>query len=209
MEYALFMTLGLIHMAGLISPGPDFALVLKNSTDMSRKLALISATGIALGVATHATLSVTGVSLLIQQSETLYAIIQWGGIGYLAWLGGTTLKSVFSQAWAPTSQAPAVKKGRWQALSLGYLTNLLNPKALMYFIGMVAAIVPAQLSMQNRIWLIVELFLLTLLWFGGLAYALSSPSVQTYIRKVEKGLNLITGVLFVLLAFALAINTMR
>ncbi len=207
MELALFLTLGLIHLAGLLSPGPDFALVLKNSTELSRKLALCSAMGLAFGVATHATLSITGVSLLIQQSELLFTLLQWTGILYLSWLGVGAIKAAFAKPRSQTSEFKS-SKGMWQALSLGYLTNLLNPKALVYFAGMVAALIPAGINYGIKFALILELFLLTLIWFGGLAFALSLPKVQVRIKKAEKGLNFTTGILLLLVAAGLAFRAL-
>ena len=69
---SLFLTLGLVHLVALASPGPDFALILR--TSLNRPTALGAALGIALAILLHATLSLTGISLLIASQPWLFPV---------------------------------------------------------------------------------------------------------------------------------------
>lgn len=82
---SLFLTIGLIHLIALASPGPDFALILR--TSLHRPTALGAALGIALAIVVHATLSLTGISLLIAEHPWLFMTVKVVGALYLGWLG--------------------------------------------------------------------------------------------------------------------------
>ncbi len=78
----------------------------------------------------------------------------------------------------------------------GIATNLLNPKALLFFMGLLAAMVTPQVDGLTRGLLVLELFLLSLVWFGVLAWSLSTVRAQRLLGRVQRPLNLITGLLF-------------
>lgn len=83
----LLLTLGTIHLLALASPGPDFALILKIASREPRSTALAAAVGISLAILVHTVLSLTGVSLAIQSSHTLFVLVQLFGALYLGWMG--------------------------------------------------------------------------------------------------------------------------
>ena len=90
---SLFLTLGLVHLVALASPGPDFALILR--TSLHRPTALGAALGIALAILLHATLSLTGISLLIASQPWLFLAVKLVGALYLGWLGWGALKAAW------------------------------------------------------------------------------------------------------------------
>ncbi len=92
----LLLTLGTIHLLALASPGPDFALILKIASREQRSTALAAAVGISLAILVHTVLSLTGVSLAIQGSHTLFVLVQLFGALYLGWMG---LGAFGVQAW--------------------------------------------------------------------------------------------------------------
>lgn len=88
---SLFLTIGLIHLIALASPGPDFALILR--TSLHRPTALGAALGIAIAILLHATLSLTGISLLIASQPWLFLAVKVVGALYLGWLGWGAIKA--------------------------------------------------------------------------------------------------------------------
>ncbi len=86
MDLSLLLTLAVIHAVALISPGPDFAIMVKIATQQSRSTAIAAAVGISVAILAHTILSLTGVSLLIKSSHTLYLLVQIVGATYLAWM---------------------------------------------------------------------------------------------------------------------------
>ena len=78
---SLFVTIGLLHLIALASPGPDFALILR--TSLHRPTAIGAAIGIALAILLHATFSLTGISLLIAEHPWLFNLVRLTGALYL------------------------------------------------------------------------------------------------------------------------------
>ena len=85
---------------------------------------------------------------------------------------------------------------RSKGVRAGIATNLLNPKALVFFIGMLAAMVSPEVDGVTRSLLVVELFIISVCWFGMLAWSLSTSRAQQLLQRVQRPLNLVTGVLF-------------
>lgn len=191
---SLFVTIGLLHLIALASPGPDFALILR--TSLHRPTAIGAAIGIAIAILLHATFSLTGISLLIANHPWLFILVRLVGALYLGWLGWGALKAAWQGGAAASLQAGGEHGGLVQGIRRGLATNLLNPKALLFFVGLLAAMVTPQVSGLTRGLLVIELFLLSLAWFGLLAWSLSTPGAQRLLGRVQRPLNLVTGLLF-------------
>ncbi|WP_163836270.1 LysE family transporter [Spartinivicinus ruber] len=206
-DLMLLLTVGAVHLGGLISPGPDFALVLRNSLSsdslsLSRKFACITALGLSSGVLIHTLLSIIGVSMLIKNHLILFTGLQLIGAAYLLFLGCGALKTgwirvksgyVTSVRMSGNTQNTT---GIWQVYLTGLITNLLNPKALVYFISLISAFVVNSSSISLKFGIAAELFLLTFIWFSVLAIFLSSKKMQHWIKEFEGYINILTGLLF-------------
>src|SRR3990167_6518234 len=87
------LSLAGLNMIALISPGPDFAVVLRNSLIYSRKTALLTALGIALGLLVHVTYTLFGLGVIIRESTWLFFGVKYLGAGYLLYIGYKGLRA--------------------------------------------------------------------------------------------------------------------
>ena len=112
-------------------PGPDMALILQTSIGQGARRGFAAAGGLAISRATHVTLSACGVAALLRSAPWLYEVVRYGGAAYLAWIAVQIFRSpVFA---LPDSGAPEVVQRPLRAVFVkGLLTNLLNPKALLF-----------------------------------------------------------------------------
>lgn len=116
-------------------PGPDMALVLQTSIGRGARSGFAAAGGLGLARAIHVTLSACGVAALLRSAPWLYDVVRCGGAVYLAWVGIQIFRSpVFALPKASTASAAASGEPRplRTAFIKGLLTNLLNPKALLF-----------------------------------------------------------------------------
>jgi threonine/homoserine/homoserine lactone efflux protein len=136
----------MVYIAALIVvyavPGPDMALVLQTSIGRGVRSGFAAAGGLGLARATHVTLSACGVAALLRNAPWLYDVVRYGGAVYLAWVGIQIFRSpVFAlpeddkqsgnqRATAITANTGATPMR--SAFVKGLLTNLLNPKALLF-----------------------------------------------------------------------------
>ncbi|ASW00599.1 LysE family translocator [Paraburkholderia aromaticivorans] len=116
-------------------PGPDMALVLQTSIGRGTRSGFAAAGGLGLARATHVTLSACGVAALMRSAPWLYDVVRYGGAVYLAWVGIQIFRSpVFALPDGDSAGVCARGESRplRTAFVKGLLTNLLNPKALLF-----------------------------------------------------------------------------
>lgn len=202
-EITILSTLALVHFVALMSPGPDFALVVQNATRYGRQTGFYIALGLSCGILLHSILSLTGVSYLVHQQPTLFALLQIAGGSYLFYLGYGALKATWSSIRRP-QQSDAENRARSsrllsnkrQAFSRGFATNILNPKALVFFVSLMSSLVPATMSLTGKGVALVILWSLSLLWFSFLAWVLSTQRMQRKVKAMAIYVDGLCGVLF-------------
>lgn len=122
----------LVFIAALVAiyllPGPDMALILSVSAFGGRRSGLIAAVGLALSRAFHVTLTALGLAALLNTHPLLFDAVRWIGALYLCWIAWKLLQAPDH---VPTDHQSIEQVG-WRAMQKGFLTNLLNPKALMF-----------------------------------------------------------------------------
>ncbi|QQX82036.1 LysE family translocator [Shewanella sp. KX20019] len=200
MDLTLLVSLAVIHSVALASPGPDFALVVKMASQERRVTAIASAIGISIGILLHTLLSLTGVSLLIKSSGILFLIVQLAGASYLGWMGINIIISTlqnFKVRHIEKEKAQIFNQlTPSQGFTQGLYTNLLNPKAMVFFITLFSAMITPEVTLITKVWAAVTLLVLSLVWFVLIALVLSKPAIQQRIRTAAPVINLLTGMLF-------------
>ena len=179
------VSLLVILTLGLITPGPDMMIVLKNSLG-SRGRGLATVAGIALGLGLQTALLSAAFTLLAAWKETISEVLRWGGACVLFYIGG---RALFSRPAADLAQAGklAVPRSR-SAFAEGLACNLTNPKAFLFFTGVFSQMIgPA-----SPAWLSVALPAIITL-HGAACWTILSSLVQT--RQVAGRLQRAQGVL--------------
>lgn len=181
------MTTPFLIMAFLVelTPGPNMTCLALVSAADGRKAGIATVAGIALGLAIVGLVAALGVAELIHASMVLYEVLRWAGVVfmlYLAWEGWTSGTDVVSSA--------AVDRGRY--FSRGLVTNLLNPKAGVFYVSVLPTFIdPAvepvrQALMFTALYVIVAtlIHLLIVALAGTLEPALNDPGKEKPVRKV-------------------------
>ncbi len=201
-EVTILTTLATVHFIALMSPGPDFALVVQNATRYGRQTGFYIALGLSLGILVHSILSLTGISYIVHQHPTLFSLLQIAGGSYLVYLGIGALTSIWLQLRSSDPSATHVPaqsqllNSRRQALSRGFTTNILNPKALVFFVSLMSSLVPASMSLSGKVSALIILWGLSLMWFAFLAWALSTKRMQKRLLDASIYIDGLCGLLF-------------
>lgn len=129
----LFLSVMTVHFIALMSPGPDFFFVSQTAVSRSRKEAMLGVLGITAGVMVWAAVALLGLNLILAKMAWLHSIIMVGGGLYLCWMGFQMLRGALKKETA-NSDAPQVELAAGgRSFVKGLLTNLANPKAIIYF----------------------------------------------------------------------------
>ena len=118
-----------------LTPGVDTLLVIRNTARGGWKDGFASSLGICSGLFVHALLSAVGISVILLQSALAFSLLKFLGAGYLAWLGLCSLRSAISHkglATLPSTEARAAKFQLQRSLREGLLSNVLNPKTIVF-----------------------------------------------------------------------------
>ncbi|KZX68294.1 threonine transporter [Vibrio sp. HI00D65] len=208
-EVTILVTLASIHFIALMSPGPDLALVVQNATRHGRQTGLYIALGLSCGILLHSLLSLTGISYLVHQHPTLFATIQLAGGSYLLYLGIGALKATWQLTSHHEEETDTVNSkdliltNKRQAFSKGFATNILNPKALVFFISLMSSLVPADMSLSGKGFALLILFGLSLFWFSLLAWMLSTKALQKKLSEATVYIDGLCGAVFSLIGVSI------
>lgn len=203
-----FLGVGISMLLSAMLPGADFALVTRNTLLYSRRAGLFTSFGITIGALVHITYCSLGLALLIANSPLLFSLIRYVGAAYLIYLGMSSFlaripdrmfqKSVSTQPQIQTLSA-------FKAISQGFLCNLLNPKATLFFLALFTVVLKAETS---PFWLVLyglEMLLIICGWFCSLTLILSHPRVMRLLEKSEKWIAKLLGIFLISFGLILAL----
>ncbi|HOX40928.1 MAG TPA: LysE family transporter [bacterium] len=199
-----FLTVVLVHLLGVMSPGPDFAMITRSSLVYSRKTGIYSALGLALGILVHVTYSLIGIGLIISKSIVLFSTIKFIGAGYLIWIGYKSLRSKPNE-----DKEKVVEKkdiGTFAAIRLGFFTNVLNPKVTLFFLALFTQVISPSTPFAIRIIYGIETSLMTFLWFGLVALVFSNPRIKQSFSRVQHHFEKVFGALLIALGIKVALS---
>ena len=202
-----FSQVALAHLLAVASPGPDFAIVLRQGLVVGRGAALRTAAGIGSGILLHVAYSLLGLGLLLRGSPAVFAALKIVGAGYLAWLGVQGLRARPRLTSPSTDSAAESGPGSGRGdFATGFLTNALNPKATLFFVSLFALVVdpatPKAVQAAYGIWMAV----VTFGWFSLVAVLFTADAVRgRFLRSVhwiDRGLGVVLLVLALVVVLA-------
>jgi RhtB (resistance to homoserine/threonine) family protein len=203
----LWLILASVNLAATVSPGPAFVLTVRSALTHNRRAGLLTALGLGLGITVHVTIVLSGFAVLISSSALLFDLLKYAGAAYLAYIG---IKGVLAKKRSARNIADGLEPVKTisdvQALRIGILTNLLNPKAIVFF-----AAVYAQLITADTPWQILILFGLTSMiiesgWFSIVTLVLTDPRVRDKFFGISHWIERVCGGLLIALGIRLALS---
>ena len=182
-----FFSLALIALLGAMLPGPDFAIVSKNSLFHSRQSGYFTAFGVGAAILVHMCYCVLGVAVIISNSLLFFNFIKYVGAFYLIYLGIKALFSKQSQNIFPAEKMQQTKViSKFISFRQGFLCNLLNPKATLFFLSLFTVVIKPKTPISWQITYAIEICIVAVAWFCSLTIILSHPYVKGLLEKSEK-----------------------
>lgn len=152
-----------------LTPGPNMTYLAALSLSSGMRSGFAAVCGIALGLMTYAVIAAFGLAAVVDGSPVLYGLLRWGGVLYLLWLAW--------DAWsgqADGSPEAATKEQPWPAFQRGLITNLLNPKAAVFYVTVLPEFVQpdrGSLAMQTLMLGVLYVAIATLIHSAVVALA--------------------------------------
>jgi len=199
------IAVALITILATISPGPDFAMVTRNSYLYGRNSGLLAALGIALGVQVHVFYTMFGVALIIAHSPTLFTFIKIAGALYLIVIGWKTFsnKSKLTIDMSTGKEASPLKM-----ISNGFLTNALNPKTTLFVVSTYTQVVQPTTPLSVQFGYGMFMSLTHFFWFGLVALFFSQQSFRSRMVSHQGAVDRLIGIVLMALGTSLAFSNM-
>lgn len=198
-----FLTIVGIHLLALLSPGPDFVMISRNSLIYSRKTGVWSSIGLGLGIVVHVTYSLIGIGVLISRSILLFSLVKYCGAAYLLYIGWKSIRSTPHVQQTEHQERVLQDIAPSQAVRMGFLTNALNPKATLFFLALFTQVIRPGTPLGIQALYGIEMSLMTMAYFSCVAIVLSHSKVQKRFARVQHLLERVFGA--VLIAFGIKV----
>lgn len=203
---ALFVAVATAHALGVMSPGPDFAMVTRQSLALGRAAGVWTAAGIGSGILFHVAYGLFGLSWLTQHFPWSLDAIALAGAAFLLWMGVQALRAQPLPGEGDMG-GRAERGNAWRNYLVGLATNVLNPKATLFFVALFTTVVAGPVSTATMLVLALWLPLSTFAWFATVALLLSHPGLRRGLRRHAHRLDRAMGAVLVLLALAVIART--
>ena len=177
------------------------------SLSQGTRAGLAAVAGIALGLAIYGVAASLGLSAIIDNSAFLYETLRWGGVAYLLWLAW--------EAWAAEREiSPETVDGGinpWTAFRRGLITNLLNPKAAVFYVAVLPDFIQIGKSAVTTQTLTLSAIYVSIATAIHLAIVLLASRLQRLIATPEqrRTVRRVLAVLLAAIAVWFAFSTSR
>jgi RhtB (resistance to homoserine/threonine) family protein len=206
---AEFAKIMIAHLLAVASPGPDFALVVRQSLAHGRRTAVWTSIGIGTAILLHVTYSLLGMGLLLKSSALAFTILKYVGAGYLAWMGVQALRSKPRTPGAATAGSALNSPSPRSAWGTGFLTNALNPKVTLFFLALFPVVVSPQTPKLVQAGYGLWMSLATMAWFSLVSFLFTRESVRRRFLSHFHWIDRALGLVFIGFAVSLALAAIK
>lgn len=203
--WGIFVAVAIAHALGVASPGPDFAMVVRQTLAHGRRAGVLTALGIGSGILFHVAWAMFGLRWMVERIPALLAVLRYGGAAFLFWMGleAVRARSVTTEAAQRSGERPADRR---RAYLVGLATNLLNPKAVLFFVALCSTVVTASASTTLRLALGLWMGLATAAWFSFVALTVGHAAVRGRLAAYGWRIDQAMGVILIGIAVALVLT---
>lgn len=199
-----FLLIGVAHFLALLSPGPDFFLILQASVRLPKRYGVAICAGISAANGVYLCFAVLGLEI-VRELSWLMVVLKYLGAGYLVFLGImllTTKAQTFDQE-EPGNFLAVHHIGK--QFLIGFMSGILNPKNAIFYLSLFTVMVSEETSFGVRclygLWMTAVVFI----WDFGVVMVLGRDSIKRWLGRgiyyVEKMSGLVLTVFGVMLPF--------
>ena len=202
-DLSLIASILVVHWLVTMSPGANTVLVAQTAVVSGRINALAVIAGICASGAIWVTSAALGLKAVILAFPWLYAFVSYAGAAYLIWLGVKLLRSktkaIEGQPAGPAPQRLTVSFAR------GFVSNITNPKTLIYFSSVFGTFMPPDAGPATVIAIVLVTWFCNFGWYGGLSLLLSGTAARRLYGRMTQTINRVAGLAMILFGLRVAV----
>jgi RhtB (resistance to homoserine/threonine) family protein len=193
-----------------LTPGVDTVLIIRNTTRGGWWDGALSSLGICCGLFVHAVVSAVGISVILLQSAWAFQALKLAGAAYLVWLGVVSLRSA-ARSGAPLQpdrrSRPVYQFSARRSLVEGFLSNVLNPKAVVFYMAFLPQFIdPSGSALKQSLFLAGLHFAIAMVWQCLLASIVDRVKNWIQNPKIRRGMDGLTGSIMLFFGIKLALD---
>ncbi len=193
---SIFFTVVIAHFLALLSPGPDFILVIKSGVNNKKQHAIGIAIGIAIANAFYITLCLIGVGSILASSIIIMTTLKIAGGMFLTYLGVKTIMAKKADyAFLNDSINSKVNSNSsiYKEFITGFSSSILNPKLPLFYLSLFTLVLNNEVGLWFKILLGIWMSLLVFIWDSFIIFILSRKNVRAVFNKISYYTDKITG----------------
>lgn len=203
-----FFTIAIVHLLAVASPGPDFAIVVRQSVTYGRVTALWTSLGVGTGILLHVCYSLLGIGVVVSQSIVAFTVMKFLGAAYLVYIGIKALRTEPSTSSVATERkmvVPTIRRAFWT----GFLTNGLNPKVTLFFLSLFTVVIASHTPVMVQLVYGIYMAFATVIWFSGISFLFGQDRVRYLFNRFGHWFERFMGGALLLLGLKLAITSQK
>ncbi|MEV6931342.1 LysE family translocator [Dactylosporangium sp. NPDC051485] len=202
---ALLLVFLLAILLICITPGPDMLYIVATSLSQGPLAGVVASIGMAVGMLVHTVAVTLGLAAVLAASPVLYEVIRWGGAAYLVFMGIQAWRTRSELAETPAAADPvATHRVLWRAT----VTNVLNPKIILFYLAFLPQFVDAGRGHPTLQMLVLGLTFVVLGLLVDSVIGITAGRLGRWLRRRRGAgtiLNRIAGTVFIALAVRLVV----
>ena len=207
MSWSTYATFLVFAVVLVLIPGPDFAVVTKNCLIGGRRRGWWSAVGVASSNTLQGLAAATGLGAVIARSEPVFETVKWAGICYLLLLAVQSLRSAVRGDYTRESGAPASGESRLRGWRQGFLSNITNPKVLVFYLAVLPQFLGAHAAIGALMLFAFSHAVLSLTYLSLVVVVLTRARALLHRRAVRRAMDAATGCALVGFGAKLAVDS--
>ncbi len=188
------ISLFIIWILLLLTPGPDFVLILRNTINKGLKEGILTNIGISLGLTIHTTAAILGI-VVLSENPTLFNTVKIIGAIYLIYIG----TSGFLNMKKSTLNLEAKDSKSSNSIREGFFCNILNPKLPLILLGVFTQLIPLNTPLWIKFLYGLEIIVASFLMWNLVALLFGNRKVLPQLKRFQKEIVILANTVLVFL----------
>jgi len=202
----IFATVAFAHFLALISPGPDFVILVKSAVKNERKKAIGVALGIAIANALYIALCLIGVGAFLASSVYIMIGLKVAGGLFLIYLAVQALRAKKSDYASLSAQVNIKEKQEttfFKEFIIGFMSGILNPKNILFYLSLFTVVLTKDVSFTFKVMLGVWMTSVVFIWDSVIVFLLSGDNARRRFTKFSYYIDKVTGAILGAVGFTI------
>lgn len=175
-----------VFFLGAISPGPSLLMVIRNTIVGGRRRGVLCAVGHGIGFGLYAGIAIFGLIVLLEEAPGIFLVLQWTGIGLLAWYGWLMWNH---NAEGESQTIHGEAKGFLEGFSIAFF----NPKIALFLVAVLAQVLESGMSLETKLVIGFVGMAIDMVWYVLVAVFLTGTALLDWLRANGAFVNRITA----------------